>query len=245
MEGSPPYYSKNRIAAMYFTATRGVDSVKEPQIWSSTLIDFLSKSLKTDRGTQIYIPLGGSESLTGTQDDVEFVDLATKKDTIKIAKNAKKLDNKGIKMNFNFEFTPDATAEIQFNKQTGDVITANGIGTWSDSSNGGATQHSFTYQFVMPSLTTLSFTSAVGTISGSKSGNTTTVANFGTSFIPGATLTLTAANGTSFPSSSSTGSLSLTAVQVADAQAPTPEPSTFALIGPALLGLGALTRRRQ
>ena len=124
-------------------------------------------------------------------------------------------------------------------------ITANGIGTWSDSSNGGATQHSFTYQFVMPSLTTLSFTSAVGTISGSKSGNTTTVANFGTSFIPGATLTLTAANGTSFPSSSSTGSLSLTAVQVADAQAPTPEPSTFALIGPVLLGLGTLSRRRR
>ena len=91
-------------------------------------LSIVSKSLKTERGTQIYIPLGGSESLAGTQEDVEFLDLAIKKDSIKLAKTGQKLNTKGIKMNFNFEFTPAATCEIQFDKQTGDVIRANGSG---------------------------------------------------------------------------------------------------------------------
>ena len=48
MEGDPPYAEKNKIAAMYYTAIRGVESVKEPQKWSFLLMEFLDKSLKTD-----------------------------------------------------------------------------------------------------------------------------------------------------------------------------------------------------
>ena len=45
MEKSPPYYNKNKIYAMFYTAVKGAEPIKEPQKWSSSLIDFVEKCL--------------------------------------------------------------------------------------------------------------------------------------------------------------------------------------------------------
>jgi TamB, inner membrane protein subunit of TAM complex len=85
-----------------------------------------ARSLRSERGTAIAIPLGQSSAI-GESEDVEFVDLAkiSKDSTLRLAASK---SSSGIKMDFNFDITPDASCEIQFNKQTGDVMRANGAG---------------------------------------------------------------------------------------------------------------------
>ncbi|MES2733533.1 MAG: translocation/assembly module TamB domain-containing protein [Bacteroidota bacterium] len=86
----------------------------------------IKASVKSNRGTKIFIPLDRSETVE-QKDYIHFVSRAQKKDTTQ-KKAIKKINLSGVKLDFNFELTPEAYCEIIFDKQTGDIIKANGSG---------------------------------------------------------------------------------------------------------------------
>ncbi|MET3125051.1 hypothetical protein ABID42_000139 [Arcicella rosea] len=86
----------------------------------------ISADLKSDRGTRLYIPLDKAQD-AGNQEEIEFLSARVAKDSLNKSQ-AKNGSSSGIKMDFNFEITPDAYGEVQFDKQTGDIMRANGSG---------------------------------------------------------------------------------------------------------------------
>lgn len=82
----------------------------------------ISVTAKSEKGTKIYIPLDGYESVAET-DFIKFVG----DDSLKVDEE-EELNLKGIKMDFNIELTPDAYCEIIFDKKAGDIIRGNGQG---------------------------------------------------------------------------------------------------------------------
>ncbi len=78
----------------------------------------------SNKGTKIYIPIQESASVE-QQSFIKFTSLRTGgADT----GESDQIDLSGIKMDFNFEVTPDAYAEIIFDKRAGDIIRGNGTG---------------------------------------------------------------------------------------------------------------------
>ena len=83
--------------------------------------------LKTDRGTRLYIPLDKAQD-AGSQEDIEFVSAIIKRDSTNKKQLVSNVNSSGIKMDLNFELTPEAYGEVQFDKQSGDIMRANGSG---------------------------------------------------------------------------------------------------------------------
>jgi hypothetical protein len=79
----------------------------------------------TNKGTKLYIPVGGTE-VVEQQEFISFVNpLQKEKQKEKVKEKA---DLSGIEMDFNLNFTPDAQIEIIFDKRAGDIIKGNGKG---------------------------------------------------------------------------------------------------------------------
>ncbi|WP_345243461.1 translocation/assembly module TamB domain-containing protein [Nibrella saemangeumensis] len=96
----------------------------------------IKANVSSNKGTRIYIPLDGAETVSA-QDFIRFVSRSSvaKVDTHQTKVNGKPVfsniptvDLSGIKMDFNFNITPDAYCEIQLDRQTGDIIKAYGSG---------------------------------------------------------------------------------------------------------------------
>jgi hypothetical protein len=87
----------------------------------------IDADIRSDRGTRLYIPLDKAQD-AGNQEDIEFMSAIVKKDSASKKQATTQASSGGIKMDFNFEFTPDAYGEVQFDKQTGDIMRANGLG---------------------------------------------------------------------------------------------------------------------
>ncbi|TDE13348.1 translocation/assembly module TamB domain-containing protein [Dyadobacter psychrotolerans] len=89
----------------------------------------IEANVTSNKGTRIHIPLDGATEVV-TQDYIQFVSQMPAKDSTETAsgEEAKRLVSGGIKMDFNFNLTPDAACEIIFDRQTGDIIRANGNG---------------------------------------------------------------------------------------------------------------------
>ncbi len=83
--------------------------------------------LKTDRGTRLYIPLDKAQD-AGSQEDIEFMSAIIKRDSASKKQLVSNVNSSGIKMDLNFELTPEAYGEVQFDKQSGDIMRANGSG---------------------------------------------------------------------------------------------------------------------
>jgi TamB, inner membrane protein subunit of TAM complex len=84
---------------------------------------------RTNKNTKIYIPLDGAQDV-GSQEYIEFVSFTNPNTQTQVA-NAQSQTNSlasSILMDFNFDITPDATCEILFDRQSGDIIKANGNG---------------------------------------------------------------------------------------------------------------------
>jgi hypothetical protein len=79
-------------------------------------------NLKTEKGTQFNIPLGGPAEVADN-DFITFV----KKDTLGDSKG-EKMDLSGMSLKFNLECTPDAEVQLIFDEKAGDVIKATGYG---------------------------------------------------------------------------------------------------------------------
>ncbi|HTH54696.1 MAG TPA: translocation/assembly module TamB domain-containing protein, partial [Cyclobacteriaceae bacterium] len=90
----------------------------------------ISGTAKSDKGTRIYIPLGGLQASTVTKKD--FVTFVKFSDTLKVDKKTVKAKTKdeptGITMDLNLDVTPDAYAEIIFDIRSGDIIRGYGKG---------------------------------------------------------------------------------------------------------------------
>ncbi|MES2517748.1 MAG: translocation/assembly module TamB domain-containing protein [Bacteroidota bacterium] len=87
----------------------------------------INADIRSDRGTRLYIPLDKAQD-AGNQEDIEFLSAIVKKDSADKKQALTQTNTSGIKMDFNFELTPDAYGEVQFDKQTGDIMRANGSG---------------------------------------------------------------------------------------------------------------------
>lgn len=86
----------------------------------------IDANLISDRGTRLYIPLDNAQD-AGSQEEIEFL-VAKNPDESKNEKKKKEDTSSRIRMDFKFEFTPDAYGEVQFDKQTGDIMRAYGAG---------------------------------------------------------------------------------------------------------------------
>jgi len=87
----------------------------------------INTDLKTDRGTRLYIPLDKAQD-AGSQEDIEFVSAIIQRDSVNKKQLVSNVNSSGIKMDLDLELTPDAYGEVQFDKQTGDIMRANGSG---------------------------------------------------------------------------------------------------------------------
>jgi hypothetical protein len=83
----------------------------------------------SNKGTKIFIPFDGATEVA-TQDYIQFVSkLPVESDSSgKETTDARQRVAGGIKMDFNFNLTPDASCEIILDRQTGDIIRAFGRG---------------------------------------------------------------------------------------------------------------------
>ncbi len=88
----------------------------------------IEADVTSNRGTRMYIPLDGATEVT-TQDYIQFVSQKIKEDSLELeGGESRNVDIGGIKMDFNFNITPDAYCEIQLDRQAGDIIKAYGRG---------------------------------------------------------------------------------------------------------------------
>jgi hypothetical protein len=84
----------------------------------------INANATSNKETKIYIPLTSTEAIE-QQSYITFKKAGEDKN--KKAKD-NNVDLSGIRMNINFDITPDAYAEIIFDKRTGDIIRGNGYG---------------------------------------------------------------------------------------------------------------------
>jgi hypothetical protein len=88
----------------------------------------IKANVKSNKNTKIFIPLNGGAGSDG-EDYVEFVDFSKpKNDSLSLISAKNQEEKSGIAMDFDLDITPDATCEIQFDSQSGDIIKANGSG---------------------------------------------------------------------------------------------------------------------
>lgn len=91
----------------------------------------INADVTSNRGTRMFIPLDQAKSVT-EENVIHFINRRgsghpANQDTARRAEEPQ-IDLSGIKMAFNFTLTPDAYCEIQLDRQTGDIIKANGSG---------------------------------------------------------------------------------------------------------------------
>ncbi len=87
----------------------------------------INAKAKTETGTRIFIPIGGT-SEQKTEDFIKIVNKLDTSRTVTFTEEVEKLDITGLKMNFDLEITPDAYTEIIIDPRTGDIIRGRGNG---------------------------------------------------------------------------------------------------------------------
>ncbi|WP_422359296.1 translocation/assembly module TamB domain-containing protein [Reichenbachiella sp.] len=92
----------------------------------------ITAEAQTTKGTRLSIPLGeSSDSQIEQKEYIEFVDLKDKQSAQKVIEEVhtqEKLKIKGVELDFDLEFTPDAYVELIFDVQAGDIIRGRGNG---------------------------------------------------------------------------------------------------------------------
>ena len=107
-EDNSLYYGKAYVTG-FINISGGVDDIA---------IDVTAKS---EKGTTIALPLGGSE-------DVTFAEFITFVNASEPEENEESIDLSGIQMNFELDITPDAQFRIIFDELVGDEIRGRGAG---------------------------------------------------------------------------------------------------------------------
>lgn len=88
----------------------------------------ISATARSEKNTRIYIPIGGSSSVTKKEfiNFVSFSDSTFMKNLKKVSNN--KIDLSGLTLDLNLDITPDAYCEIIFDQKVGDIIRGRGNG---------------------------------------------------------------------------------------------------------------------
>ncbi|UXX78875.1 translocation/assembly module TamB [Reichenbachiella carrageenanivorans] len=90
----------------------------------------ISAEAQTTKGTRLSIPLGeSSDSRIEQKEYIEFIDLKDERNVQKVIEEVhtqEKLKIKGIELDLDLEFTPDAYVELIFDVQAGDIIRGRG-----------------------------------------------------------------------------------------------------------------------
>ncbi len=107
-EDNSLYYGKAYVTG-FVNISGGVEDI---------MIDVTARS---EKGTAIALPLGGSE-------DVTFAEFITFVNTSEPEEDEKSIDLSGIQMNFELDITPDAQFRIIFDELVGDEIRGRGAG---------------------------------------------------------------------------------------------------------------------
>jgi hypothetical protein len=85
----------------------------------------MKANARSNKGTKIYIPLGGYSKV----EEEDFIRFVNKKDTVdKKIQQKREINLSGIRLNFNLDITPDAMVELIFDAQAGDIIRGYGKG---------------------------------------------------------------------------------------------------------------------
>ncbi|GHB77024.1 translocation/assembly module TamB domain-containing protein [Persicitalea jodogahamensis] len=88
----------------------------------------IEANVTSNKGTRMYIPLDGPTEVA-TQEYIQFVSQKIIEDSLEAQGVARRGGSiGGVKMDFNFNITPDAYCEIQLDRQAGDIIKAYGRG---------------------------------------------------------------------------------------------------------------------
>jgi TamB, inner membrane protein subunit of TAM complex len=109
---------------MYYGVAHATGTLKLGGTFDNLSID---ADVKNEGETRLYLPFDKAQD-AGSQEDIEFLSVILKKDSTSKKQGVSKVNTSGIKMDMNFELTPDAYGEVQFDKQTGDIMHANGSG---------------------------------------------------------------------------------------------------------------------
>ena len=84
----------------------------------------MDMQLKTERGTEIFIPLNASGEVTRSS----YITFINKADTLHLSEQRTHVNPSGITLDMRFEATNDATIEIIFDEKIGDKIKGSGTG---------------------------------------------------------------------------------------------------------------------
>ncbi|MDH5598343.1 MAG: translocation/assembly module TamB domain-containing protein, partial [Cyclobacteriaceae bacterium] len=87
----------------------------------------ISATAKSEKGTKIFIPIGGLESVQ-KEDFISFVNFSDTTASRNKKESIEKLDLNGVKLDLNLDITPDAYCEIIFDIKAGDIIRGRGNG---------------------------------------------------------------------------------------------------------------------
>lgn len=85
---------------------------------------FFNINVKSEKGTQFYIPLGGSQDVT----ENAFVTFINKDSTKLNINNTDNINLEGIELKFELDITPDAEVQLIFDPKIGDVMRGRGNG---------------------------------------------------------------------------------------------------------------------
>ncbi len=81
---------------------------------------------QTERGTRIFIPIGDTETI----EKEEYINFVNLNDSIitQAVEEIKRIDLRGLKLDFDLDITPEAYCEIIFDIKSGDIIRGRGTG---------------------------------------------------------------------------------------------------------------------
>lgn len=85
---------------------------------------FFNINVKSEKGTQFFIPLGGSQDVT----ENAFVTFINKDSTLINIANTNDINLDGIELKFELDITPDAEVQLIFDPKIGDVMRGKGNG---------------------------------------------------------------------------------------------------------------------
>lgn len=118
---------KSQRKALYYGTANVTGSMYMRGSFSNLSI---GADVRSEKGTRIFIPVSSyyEEEESIEHDFIHFVGKTSALDTVQASDTIPKVSLSGLKLDFNFELTPEAYGELIFDQKAGDIVRANGEG---------------------------------------------------------------------------------------------------------------------